>query len=182
MTDKLQVTVYIAQSVDGFIARPDGDVSWLEDIEPIGEAADDGGFGALMASVDAVVMGRNTFEKVVEMGWWGYGATPIIVLSRSLGAVPAGVPETVRIESAEPAELVRKLRAEGMRRIYLDGGRVIQSFLREGLVDDLTITTLPVLIGRGIPLFGELDNDIRLRLVSVRPWGKGAVQSLYEVS
>ena len=180
MPEGLRVTVFIAQSVDGYIARPDGDTSWLHEIEP-GSEDDDGGFNALMASVDAVVMGRKSFETVLGFDGWGYGDTPVIVLSRSLTEVPDKAPETVWIDASAPADLIRKLREDGLTRIYLDGGLVIQSFLREGLVDDMTITTVPVLLGRGIPLFGELDEDIPLRLVDARQWGRGSVQSTYEI-
>ncbi|NCF69801.1 MAG: dihydrofolate reductase [Chloroflexi bacterium] len=176
---KINVSVYIATSLDGFIARPDGDVSWLHEVEPI-EGGDDAGFGEFFGSVDVLVMGRGTFEKVLEFDW-PYGAMPVIVLSRSLTEVPKKLRDRVRIEAPTPQVLLEKLSQEGFKRLYLDGGKVIQSFLREGLVDDMTLTTIPVLIGEGLPLFGRIDKDIKLRLLECRSWNNGFVQSKYQV-
>ena len=181
---KLNVSVFIAASVDGFIARPDGDVSWLDETEPI-EGGSDGGFGEFFRSIDILVMGRRTFEKLLEFRKvgieWPYGAKPMIVVSKSLAAVPDELREQVRIESSSPQELLEKLSQEGYQRIYLDGGKLIQSFLRAGLIDDITLTTIPVLIGEGIPLFGDLDKDIKLRPLESRIWSNGFVQTKYQV-
>jgi dihydrofolate reductase len=125
-------------------------------------------------------MGRGTFEKVLEFDW-PYGAMPVIVLSRSLTEVPKKLRDRVRIEAPTPQVLLEKLSQEGFKRLYLDGGKVIQSFLREGLVDDMTLTTIPVLIGEGLPLFGHIDKDIKLRLLECRSWNNGFVQSKYQV-
>lgn len=181
----IEILVYIATSVDGFIARPDGDVNWLHEIEPL-EGGDDAGFGDFFGSVDVLVMGRGSFEKVLEFERelgieWPYGTTPVIVLSRSLTEVPEKLRDRVRIDASAPQELVEKLAQEGFKRVYLDGGKVIQSFLREGLVDDMTLTTIPVLIGNGLPLFGSVEKDIKLRLLESRSWDNGMVQSKYQV-
>jgi len=175
----IKVSVYIATSVDGFIARPDGDVSWLDEVEPL-EGGDDAGFGDFNDSIDVMVMGWGTFEKVLEFEG-PYGTKPVIVLSRSRTEVPEALRDRVSIDASTPRELVEKLSQEGYKRIYLDGGKVIQSFLREGLVDDMTLTTIPVLIGEGIPLFGSLEKDIKLRLLESRSWDNGLVQSKYQV-
>lgn len=182
---KLKVSVYIATSVDGFIARPDGDVSWLDEVEPI-EGGDDAGFGEFIDSIDVLVMGRGSYEKIVEFEQgpefeWPYGTTPVIVLSSSLTEVSEEDRDRVRIDSSTPQELVEKLSQEGYKRIYLDGGKIIQSFLRDGLVDDMTLTIIPVLIGEGIPLFGNSGKDIKLRLLQSRSWDNGFVQSTYQV-
>ena len=176
---KLKVSVFIATSVDGFIARPDGDVSWLDGFEPMG-AGEDGGYQQFMDSIDALVMGRGSFEKVLEFDW-PYGTKPVIVLSRSLTEVPEKLRDRVRIDASTPTELVEKLSQGGYQHIYLDGGRVIQSFLRDGLVDEITLTTIPVLIGEGIALFGSLARDIKLRLLETQSWENGFVQSRYQV-
>ena len=126
-------------------------------------------------------MGRGSFEKVLEFDPWPYGAKPVIVLSKSLTEVPDKLRDTVRIDASTPQKLVEKLSQEGYKHIYLDGGKVIQSFLREGLVDEMTLTTIPVLIGNGIPLFGEIEKDIKLKLLESRSWENSFVQSKYQV-
>lgn len=178
-TAELRISVFIATSVDGYIARPDGDVGWLDKFGPMG-AGEDGGYSALMGSIDALVMGRGSFEKVLEFDW-PYGETPVIVLSQSLTDVPPPLRDHVRIDTSSPQELVAQLLQLSYRRIYLDGGKVIQSFLREGLVDDMTITMVLVLLGKGIPLFGDLEQDIALRLTSLKSWDNGFVQKTYSV-
>jgi dihydrofolate reductase len=179
-SEKIKVSVFIATSLDGYIARPDGDVSWLEDVDPFGEG-DDGGFGQFFGSVDVLVMGRGTFEKVLEFDPWPYGTKPVIVLSKSLTEIPEKLRDRVRIDASTPHDLMEKLAGEGFKKVYLDGGMVIQSFLREGLVDDMVLTVIPVLIGEGVPLFGDLEKDIKLRLLETRSWENGVVQSKYQV-
>jgi dihydrofolate reductase len=176
---KPKVSVFIAISVDGFIARPDGDVAWLHENEPMPEG-DDAGYGEFFASVDALVMGRGSFEKVLEFDW-PYGSKPVIVLSKRLTDVPEMLRDRVKIDTSGPQVLVEKLSQLGYKHIYLDGGQVIQSFLREGLVDEITLTSIPVLIGDGLPLFGHLEKDIKLRLLEARSWKNGFVQSKYQI-
>lgn len=175
----VHVSVFIAASLDGFIARPDGDVSWLEEYQTLGEG-DDAGYSALFNKVDALVLGRRTFEKVLEFDW-PYGTKPITVLSSSLSKVPDELKTSVRIDNSAPLKLLEKLEAEGCQHIYLDGGRVIQSFLQEGLVNEITLTTIPVLLGQGIRLFGHLENDIQLELLEISSWENGFTQSKYTV-
>jgi dihydrofolate reductase len=175
-----KVSVFIATSLDGYIARSDGDVAWLHEIEPIGDG-DDAGYELFFDSIDVLVMGRGSFEKVLEFDW-PYGTKPLIVLSKSLTELPDHLHDRVTIDASPPRELVERLWQEGYKHIYLDGGRVIQSFLREGLVDNITLTTVPVLIGKGIPLFGDLEKDIQCRLLESRSWANGLVQSRYQVS
>lgn len=179
----LKFSVFIATSVDGFIARTDGDVSWLHEFGPAeGEPHDDGGFGEFMASVDAMVMGRNTFETVLGFDVpWPYGETPVMVLSQALTEVPAELAATVSIEQGTPEEVAARLAEGGAGRVYLDGGRVIQSFLRAGLVHEITITRVPILLGRGIPLFGEMADEVRMKHLGTRTWGGNFEQSRYEV-
>jgi dihydrofolate reductase len=176
---KLRVSVFIATSLDGFIARPDGDIDWLHEVEDIG-GGDDAGYAAFFDTIDVLVMGRGSFEKVLEFDGWPY-PKPVIVLSKSLKDVPDNLRDKVKIDASAPQELLEKLSQDGIKRIYLDGGKVIQSFLREGLVDDMIITTIPILIGKGIPLFGDLEKDIKLRHVETKTWHNGFVQSKYEV-
>lgn len=172
-----RISVFIATSVDGFISRLDGDIQWLHDVEQVPEG-DDAGYGAFTSTIDVLVMGSGSFEKILEFPEWPY-PMPVIVLSKSLKAVPAHLQEKVRIESASPQELVSKLYAEGYQHVYLDGGKVIQSFIRAGLVDDMIVTQIPILLGAGRPLFGELEKDVNLRHEWTKTWDNGFVQSKY---
>jgi dihydrofolate reductase len=188
----MKASVFIATSLDGFIARPDGALDWLPGAEPDGggreeDAVENGGevedygWGAFWDSVDCLVFGRKTFEKVLEFGLWPYEGTRVIVLSRTLTAVPQELQGKTEIYAGDPQALVDKLAAEGHERLYVDGGQTIQSFLRRGLINDLTINTIPVLIGEGIPLFGPLPEDMPLRHVKTESYPTGFVLSTYEV-
>lgn len=174
------VHVFIAASVDGYIARADGDIDWLLQRDAAGE---DHGYDHFIADKDLVVMGRGCYEKVLTFGAWPY-ALPVCVLSRQLAstAVPEHLPSNVRFSAASPRELLTELARQPVNRIYLDGGQLVQSFLREDLVDELIITTVPVLLGGGRPLFGALPHDIQLQLTATRQFASGLVQNRYVVS
>jgi dihydrofolate reductase len=168
-------TVFVGISVDGFLARKDHTFDFLP------QDPEDHGFTEFLASVDALVMGRNTFDVVRGMQEWPYGDKRLVVLSSrplDLGGVSGGRAEHM---SGPPAEIVARLAASGARHLYVDGGITIQRFLREGLVDRLIVTRVPVLIGEGIPLFGALPRDVQLRHVATRAFASGLVQSEYAV-
>jgi len=171
----MTATVFVGTSVDGFIARPDGGLDFLP-----ADGGEPHGFEELLASVDAIVMGRKTFETVLGFGGpWPYGAKRVVVLSSrpvDLSSIRGGVVEQM---SGPPDEIVARLHASGARHLYVDGGLTIQAFLRAGLVDRLVVTRVPVLIGQGIPLFGPLPGDIRLHHVATRSFPSGLVQSEY---
>jgi dihydrofolate reductase len=173
----MTVSVFIGTSVDGFIARPNGDLDFL----PPG-GGEPHGYDEFIASVDAIVIGRKTFEKVLTMGPWPYGGKRVVVLSSrpvDLSAAAGGVVEQT---AGPPAEIVSQLAASGAHHLYVDGGITIQGFLRAGLIQRLIITRVPVLIGDGVPLFGVLPRDIRLRHVATRHYPSGLVKSEYEVA
>jgi dihydrofolate reductase len=181
----MKVSIFIATSLDGFIARRDGSLDWLPgsgDEEGNGEV-EEHGWTAFWDSVDCLVLGRKSFEKVLELapGVWPYEGTRVIVLSSTRMVVPEELADRIELSNADPAALVEKLETEGHERIYVDGGMTIQSFLRQGLLTDMTITIIPVLIGEGIPLFGSLDGDIRLKQVKTESYASGLVQLLYEI-
>ncbi len=172
MADMPECHAFIACSLDGYIARADGDTDWLTSIPvPKGEV---GGYTAFIAGMDAILMGRGTYEKVLTFQPWPY-ALPVIVASRhqrpsaseklSITATP------LRVVLAEQAAL-------GRRRIYVDGGQIISALLREGLLTQVTVTVAPVLLGGGLPLF-QSTGGINLALQSVRHWDPGFVQMVY---
>jgi len=171
----MKASVFVGTSLDGFIARPNGAFDFL----PAG-GGEPHGYEEFMATVDALVIGRNTYETVLGLDAWPYGAKPVVVLStRSLA--PAPVEAVVERMSGQPADIVSALAARGIRHIYVDGGRTIQAFLRAGLIQRLVITRVPVLIGSGIALFGATGSDIPLRHIATRPYASGLVKSEYQV-
>ncbi len=171
----MTVSVFVGTSLDGFIARPNGDLDFL----PVG-GGEPHGYNEFIASVDALVIGRKTFETVLSFGTWPYGKMPVYVLStRSLAPTPKGA--VVEHMSGDPAKILSQLTARGVRHVYVDGGITIQRFLQAGLVQRLIITRVPVLIGAGIPLFGTVPHDVSLRHVATRQYSSGLVQSEYVV-
>jgi dihydrofolate reductase len=171
-------SVFIATSLDGFIARRNGDIDWLAD--PDGEdAGEDYGYQAFIDSVDTLVIGRNTYELVLSFNAWPYAGKRVVVLSHGAPRVPGDLSGVVEIMSGQPADVVQRLSASGARHLYVDGGRTIQGFLRAGLIQDMTITRIPILIGDGIPLFGRLDLDVRFEHVETKTYPSGFVQSKY---
>ncbi len=171
--------VFIAVSLDGFISRANGDIDWLSGWP---EAGHDYGFAEFMAAVDGLVMGRGTFETAMTFEAWPY-TKPVVVMSRTLqeGDLRQDLAGKVRITRAGPGEVMRDLEREGWKRVYVDGGLVVQSFLREGLIEDMVLTRVPILIGAGRPLFGELARDIRLRHLDTSAYASGFVQSRYAI-
>jgi dihydrofolate reductase len=172
----MTVSVFVGTSLDGFIARRNGDFDFLP--EGGGEPH---GYNEFMASVDALLLGRNTFEKVLTFDEWPYGDKRVVVLSShpvDLTTVRGGVVEQM---AGTPAEIVSRLAASGAHHLYVDGGITVQRFLQAGLVQRLIITRVPVLIGEGIPLFGAVPRDIRLRHVATQQYPTGLVKSEYAV-
>lgn len=168
--------VYIATSIDGYIARPDGGLDWLPPIEP--EEGTDYGYNAFIDSIDAIVMGRNTFETVLGFDEWPY-PKPVIVLSRTLQTLPEQLDGKVQIHPGPIGALLEELETKGMQRPYIDGGKTIQSFLAEDRIDEMTITTIPILLGKGRRLFGNLEEDLRLHHLDTVAYPNGLVKSHY---
>ena len=178
---KTKASVYIATSLDGFIARKDGALDWLDEANSTVPEGEDCGFQAFMDSVDALIMGRKTYEKVLSLGEWPYGRTPVVVLSRNSISFSDSLPDTVTHSSESPRDLLDRLSQEGVGHVYVDGGTTIQGFLSAGLIDEITLTVIPVILGGGIPLFGSLDQDIRLTHVHTTADDFGFVQTTYSV-
>jgi dihydrofolate reductase len=173
----MKTSVFIATSLDGFIAREDGSLDWL----PPG-GGEDHGYAALMASVDAVVMGRNTYEAVLTFDTWPYPGMPVVVLSTRPLTQPPPPGAMVDVMAGTPHDIVARLAQRGMKHLYIDGGITVQRFLDAGLIQRFTITRIPVLLGRGIPLFGPIARDIRLQHVATRSFASGMVSSEYTIS
>jgi dihydrofolate reductase len=175
-TPQIQCSVFIGTSVDGFIARPNGDLDFLP--EGGGEPH---GYNEYIATIDAIVIGRKTFETVLAFPEWPYGEKQVIVLSTHTLDFSAVRDARVEQMSGAPAQIVTKLAARGFKHLYIDGGLTIQQFLRAGQIQRLTVTRVPVLIGQGIPLFGTLLHDIKLCHVETRHYASGLVKTEYQV-
>ena len=173
----MMASVFIGTSLDGFIARPNDDLDFL----PPG-GGEPHGYSEFIASVDAIVIGRKTFEKVLTMGPWPYGDKRVVVLSSRPLDLSKAVGGIVEQTAGTPAEIVSQLAASGAHHLYIDGGITIQRFLRAGLIQRLIITRVPVLIGEGVPLFGAVPHDIRLRHVATRHYPSGLVQSEFHIA
>lgn len=173
----VRASIFVGTSLDGFIARKDGSFDFLS---AGGVESEPHGFDEFLASVDAILMGRNTYEVVLALPKWPYGEKPVYVLStRPLPSAPSG--PTVERLAGDPADVLSILASRGVRHVYVDGGVTIQAFLRAGLIQHLTISRVPVLVGSGIPLFGALDADIPLEHVVTRQLSGGLVQSEYAI-
>ena len=168
--------VFVGTSVDGFIARRNGDFDFLP--EGGGEPH---GYDEFMSSVDVLVIGRNTFEKVLTLENWPYAEKRVVVLSSRTIDVPNVRGARIEHMSGSPAEITDRLAASGASHAYIDGGITVQRFLHARLIQRLIITRVPVLIGEGIPLFGSLPHDVQLRHVVTKTYPSGMVKSEYEV-
>jgi dihydrofolate reductase len=172
----MKASVFVGTSLDGFIARADGALDFL----PAG-GGEPHGYDEFMATVDALVIGRKTYETVLAFDAWPYGTKPTFVLStHPLAPAPAGA--VVERLTGPPEEVVSHLVKRGFRHAYVDGGITIQRFLQAGLIQRITITRVPVLIGAGVPLFGAIPHDITLKHIATRQYSSGLVKSEYEIT
>lgn len=171
----MNASIFVGTSVDGFIARADGALDFLD-----AGGDEPHGYTEFMATVDAVVMGRNTFDIVMAFNTWPYRKPVFVLSTRPLPPTPPRA--VVERLAGPPDEIVAELVARGIGHIYVDGGITIQRFLEAGLIQRLIVTRVPVLIGSGIPLFGPLSRDIALRHVATRQFASGLVQSEYAVA
>jgi dihydrofolate reductase len=168
--------VFIAASLDGFIAGPGDSMEWLGEVPA--QDGEDYGYGEFVKNMDAVLMGRNTFEFVRRFKPWPY-AIPVFVASTSLSREDAGVGNRVSVINGHPRELVAELNALGYKNLYIDGGKTIQGFLEQDLIDEMTVTRIPVLLGEGTPLFGKTGRPLRFRHITTVIYGNGLVKSIY---
>jgi dihydrofolate reductase len=172
----MQLSVFCGVSVDGFLARTNHALDFLD-----AGGNEPHGYEEFYGNVDVLVIGRKTFEVVLTFDKWPYGKKPVVVLSSrplDFSTIKGGVVEHM---TGEPAEIATKLKARGFKHAYIDGGITIQRFLSAGVIDRLVVTRVPVLIGEGIPLFGPLPRDITLNHVETRTYRGGLVQSEYKL-
>lgn len=170
--------VFIATSIDGYIADKEGGLDWLHSVPNPDNI--DMGFAPLMDRVDALVMGRNTLETVLSFDVdWPY-SKPVFVLSNTMKEVPNGYQDKVFLVQGDLTEVVTDLNSKGYQDLYIDGGVTIQNFLKQELVDELTITTIPVLLGGGIKLFGELEKMQSYQLIESKVYLETIVQNHFK--
>jgi dihydrofolate reductase len=172
----MKTTVYVGTSLDGFLARKDGDIGWLMQFnnEEVHQSYND-----FIKNIDAIVIGRGTFETVLDFPEWPYNRK-VFVLSTTIKEIPSRLKDKATVLSMKPFELLTYLSKQGFSNLYIDGGNVIQSFLKEDLIDELIITQVPILIGTGISLFGDLEKDIQLTHRKTEVYSNGLVKNYYE--
>jgi dihydrofolate reductase len=173
--DRPKVSAYIATSLDGYIAREDGDIDWLIKFNSAGE---DYGFTEFFRSVDAMIIGRKTYEKAMTFQDWSYAGKRVIVMSESLQSVCS----YTELYKGEILPLLAQLKSEGVKHIYVDGGTTISKFLSSSLVDRMIISIIPTVLGSGIPLFQPIKSQISCKLTSVKAYPTGLVQLHYEMN
>lgn len=176
-----KVSVYIATSLDGYIAEKDGGIEWLHDPrygtpDNLGLSYDD-----FISTVDVLVMGRKSYEKVRSFPTWSYPSTPVVVLTQQNLSIPSELKDTVDTTAGDPWEIIEALNKKGQHHIYLDGGLTIQRFLAAGLVDEITITQIPIVLGDGIPLFSPQVLRIHLEHLNTSTSSNGFVQNRYRL-
>ena len=169
-----RASVFVGTSVDGFIARLDHELDFLP-----ADGGEPHGYDEFMKSVDALIIGRNTYDKVLGFDPWPYGNKPVIVLTSRPFTPPKAPESVVEPMCGRPNEVLAQLAGRGWTDVYVDGGITITQFLGAGLIQRLIITRVPVLIGTGIPLFGAFPADIKLDHVATRSYRSGLVQSEY---
>jgi dihydrofolate reductase len=170
--------VYIATSIDGYIAREDGNIDWLNEIP--NPENDDYGFFTFIKRIDAIIMGRKTFETLLEFNEWPYPKNlPLFVLSNTLNKLPDSLKGKVEILKGEPLSIIEFLKLKGINSLYIDGGKTIQNFLKEDLIDELIITRIPILLGSGIPLFAKNNIELKFEHVETRVFNNMLVRTTY---
>lgn len=180
---KISCHAFIATSLDGFIARVNGSIDWLEQANLQVSAGEDCGYQTFFNQMDLLILGRKTFETVMRFPQWPYGGKRVIVMSRSGFRPEGGLSKLSNVEFSDQSlrPLLTGLESQGAKSVYVDGGSLIQSFLNEGLLTEITITRIPVLLGTGISLFGNLSKDVHLNLIESRHWTFGFVQDRYRI-
>jgi dihydrofolate reductase len=171
--ERPKISIYIASSIDGYIAREDGGLDWLD---CAGGFDEDYGFCSFLDSIDAVILGRKTYEVPVAVNEWPYKGKRVIVLSRTLNSVK----KEAELFSGDVTDLIAKVHSEGIRHIWIDGGVTIAQFLKSSLIDQIIISIIPVILGSGIRLFNPTSKELSCRLVFAKGYPSGLAQVCYE--
>lgn len=177
----LKSSVFIATSLDGYISREDGSLDWLDNIMKKVPQDEDCGYLSFLDSVDVLAIGKTSFEKVLSFGQWPYREKPVYVLTDQTFDISDELKNDVYISSESPEELYERLSKEGFNHLYIDGGVSIQRFLAAGLINDITIITVPLIIGKGQSLFGGLGRDVSLKHIATESYDFGFTKSSYQV-
>lgn len=179
----VKVSIFIGTSLDGFIARDNGDIDWLNDANKKVTPGEDFGFNSFLESVDLIIMGRKTFEQVIPFDRWPYKDTKMIILTSNNIEVPEKLKKTVTTsDMSSPEQLIKELPDQSTNHIYVDGGIVIQDFLSAKLVDEITVTIVPILIGKGKSFSGLLTKDLSLQHLKTTVYDFGFVQNKYKIN
>lgn len=176
----MKVSVYIATSLDGYIARPNGDINWLMEADD-SDGKEDYGYKEFSDTIDCMIMGRNSMQVVMGFAEWPYKGKRVVVLSNTLKEAPPQLQDKVEMYSGSLSDLVTRLKNDGCNRLYIDGGKTIQAFINEGLITDIIVTKIPILLGEGVSLFGKTKHDIKLKHIETKSYASGFVKSTYEV-
>lgn len=183
----MKYSVYIATSVDGYIATPDGGVDWLHAAGNLDAdmSSEDMGFQSFINSVDCMIMGRKCMEMISSMNLtseqWVYGELRIVVLSNTVKEAPENLRGKVEMYAGEIQQLAQELEAGGFKHAYVDGGSTITSFINHKLIDEIVITKAPVLLGEGIPLFGKINQSVKLENARAQAFANEFIQVKYSV-
>lgn len=169
-----KISIFIATSIDGYIARQDGGLDWMDRVDGFDE---DYGLHKFMDSIDALIIGRKTYEIAASVSDWPYKGKRVVVLSNTLRAVK----EEAELFRGDLISLVSQLHADGIKHIWIDGGVTISQFLEYQMVDSMTLSVIPVILGSGIPLFNAISHDIPCRLIASQQYPSGLVNLNYEV-
>jgi dihydrofolate reductase len=171
-------TVYIASSLDGYIAREDGSIDWLMELPNPDKS--DYGFSVFLERIDGIIMGRKSFETILGFDEWPYSKpVPVFVLSNSLDKLPNKFSGRGEIVRGELKGILESLKVKGINNLYIDGGKTIQGFLKEDLIDEMIITRVPILLGSGIPLFSKNDLELEFEHVETVVHNNMLVRSKY---
>ncbi len=179
----VKISVFIGTSLDGFIAREDGDIGWLNNANKKVTSGEDFGFNNFLGSVDLIIMGRKTFEQVISFDQWLYKEIRMIVLTSKNIEIHEKLKKTVTTHNvSSPEQLINELSDQSINHIYVDGGKVIQDFLSARLVNEITVTIIPILIGKGKSFSGLLSKDLSLQHLKTTVYDFGFVQNTYKIN
>lgn len=173
----IKTSVFIATSIDGYIADRYGKIDWLQTVQ--NPEHNDMGYSTFIQSVDAILMGRKTFETVLGFDLdWPYNI-PVYVLSNTLNEVPETLHQKAFLVKGDLEDILNTMQKMGYKKLYIDGGTTISCFLKADLVDEMTITILPIVLGGGSPLFHNLPKELNFELLKTQVYLKQITQNHY---